>query len=359
MTEATQAVDTTAGVSEASFYEIAAVIVRGWRLVFVVTALAAGVTITTLTLLPSTYTATASFVSQGTQDIGQGGFRNLAVQFGVSLAGATQTQLPQFYSDLIRSRPVLDAVIDAEYKGSGVNRPVRTIGFEVESADVTAENREDARQQLSRWIGVQITPKTGVLTISVKSTSRALSLAIANQIISEVNDFNTRTRRDQATAERAFTEERLALATGELRAAEAAVEAFLTENRQTSSSPRLQFELEKLRSVVSLKNQVVTSLATTLEDVRIREMRSTPVITVIESPYAAVLPDRRKRVTYGSLAAVAAAIVAMLGLLAKAAYDRSVMSMRADVVEFRALMSDHLAVLRSFVAWPSRRRHDR
>ncbi len=123
----------------------------------------------------------------------------------------------------------------------------------------------------------------------------SVSLAISTALVTGVNDFNQRTRQGQAAAERKFVEGRLAIAGSDLRTAEDRLEGFLRTNRQFASSPDLTFQRDRLQRDLSLKQQVFNSLTQSYEEVRIREVRDTPVITVIEPPAVPTLPQPRGR----------------------------------------------------------------
>ena len=135
------------------------------------------------------------------------------------------------------------------------------------------------------------TRTTGVVSVTVKTASPEVSFEIARRLLDGLNLFNLATRKSQAGEERRFTEGRLAAAKGELRSAEDAVQNFLSSNRQFSNSPQLSFQRERLQREVSLEQQVVMGLAQQFEDARIREVRDTPVITVIEKPTLPAMAD--------------------------------------------------------------------
>jgi uncharacterized protein involved in exopolysaccharide biosynthesis len=80
-----------------------------------------------------------------------------------------------------------------------------------------------------------------------------------------------------------------------LRAAEDRLETFLRTNRQYAGSPELTFQRDRLQRSVGLAQQVYTSLMQNYEDVRIREVRDTPVITIVEAPSVHALPEPRGR----------------------------------------------------------------
>ena len=111
-----------------------------------------------------------------------------------------------------------------------------------------------------------------------------ISIGASRPILDLVHTFDLTTRQTQAGAERRFSGERLAELTGELRDAEDTLKSFLIENRVFSNSPALQFEHDRLQRAVTMRQELVTSLAQAYERARIEEVRNTPVITLIDPP---------------------------------------------------------------------------
>jgi uncharacterized protein involved in exopolysaccharide biosynthesis len=136
-------------------------------------------------------------------------------------------------------------------------------------------------------------------------------VAISQRLLAAVNQFNLRTRQSQATEERKFTETRLTEARTSLREAEDRLQSFLQHNRQ-GSSPELKFDEDRLEREVALDQQVVNSLAQSYEEVRIREVRDTPVITVIEPPVAPTSADSHGRAGRAIVGLVLGALLASL-----------------------------------------------
>jgi uncharacterized protein involved in exopolysaccharide biosynthesis len=108
-----------------------------------------------------------------------------------------------------------------------------------------------------------------------------------------------------------FTEKRLADARSALRAAEDELQRFLQSNRRLDF-PTLAFERERLEREMTLREDVVRSLAQRYEEARIREVRDTPVLTIIEQPRLAAQPDERHRAV---VLLVGSAASLLLGLL--------------------------------------------
>jgi uncharacterized protein involved in exopolysaccharide biosynthesis len=141
--------------------------------------------------------------------------------------------------------------------------------------------------------------------------------------VNGVNAYNERTSQGQAAAERKFVEGRLAVAGADLRDAEDRLERFLRANGDLSRSPELTIERERIQRDVGLRQQVFTSLTQSYEEARIREVRDTPAITILEPPSVPTEPASRGR-----------AVRVVLGLLLGAFFG-SLVAFASDVVQRR------------------------
>ncbi|PYP20224.1 MAG: hypothetical protein DMD54_01160, partial [Gemmatimonadetes bacterium] len=88
--------------------------------------------------------------------------------------------------------------------------------------------------------------------------------------------------------------ERVDSARQELTAAEEDLKRWLQGNASWQSSPALRFEYDRLSRGVQLKQAVYTTLAQNLEDVRLRAVRNTPLISVVDQAESNLEPDDRR-----------------------------------------------------------------
>src|SRR5690242_11043905 len=112
-------------------------------------------------------------------------------------------------------------------------------------------------------------------------------------------------------AERQFVEARVTEAQNALHAAEERLSDFKTRNK-VIGSPELSLEQDRLQREVTLRQQVYTNLVQNEEEARIREVRDTPVITILESPRLPVLPEARqvvKKTLTGMVAGIVLGVV--------------------------------------------------
>jgi uncharacterized protein involved in exopolysaccharide biosynthesis len=281
-----------------SLYEAATALVIGrWR---IVRWAVAGAVLGALSVVtkPALYVAATSFVAQGTES-SRSGLASLAGQFGVSIAGTgDQSQSPDFYVALLRTRALLvpithDTFVVAEE--AGARKPFSEL-FNIRTASAPA--LEEAGVKVLRdLVSPGVSKSTGVVDVSVRTRWPSVSHAIVTRLVAGLNDFNSRTRQTQAREERRFVESLLAKATDSLEAHEASLARFEEANKVWDVAPALRQAHDRLIRAIASQQALVTSLRESNEQARIREVRDTPAITVIDSPWVATTPDPRGRLT--------------------------------------------------------------
>jgi uncharacterized protein involved in exopolysaccharide biosynthesis len=252
------------------------------------------------TLRPLTYTTSATFVPQS-NDRAASNLATLAGQFGISISAGGSARSPDFYRMLLTSEGLVDAVVrDTFHVDELGGRRISFIDlFEIDENLPLEERLDEGRSRLRERLSTSVDNSTGIVGVSIATQWPSVSLAIVNSLVDGVHAFNQRVRQDEAGAERAFVEGRLKVVRGELRLAEDSLEAFLTNNRQFDRSPELVLHRDRLQREVQARQQVLTSLTQSYEEARIRELRNTPVITLVETPALPAVHDPRRRVLFG------------------------------------------------------------
>jgi uncharacterized protein involved in exopolysaccharide biosynthesis len=257
-------------------------------------------------LAPRTYTAQGTFLPQQSGGGGQSGLLNLAAQFGVAMPVGSSEESPAFYAELLTSPAILRQVVTGtDYEvmqETGVVRGDLTRVFDVTDSDNDLR-LERTVEEVGRKVSVRRNRETGTVTVLVTTYWPDASHQIAAALIEAINQFNLESRRTQAREEREFIAARLEEMHAEQQSAEDALVQFLNANR-ILDAPRLHFERDRLASTVAMRRQMTTSLSQALEQARIDEIRSTPVVTVIDAPRRPARPDGRGLVRRGFLALV-------------------------------------------------------
>jgi uncharacterized protein involved in exopolysaccharide biosynthesis len=276
---------------EPSLLRPTAMLLRHWSLLLLVPLLVAGAMIGLMLLQGREYTAESRFSPQA-GDASAARLAGLASQFGFAIPGGSQqSQSPEFYAALVRSRELLGelALTRLPIGTAADGTPGLTYVEYTRAPGATAEERLRATiVQLEEQVGVGTDMRSGLVTVRTRAETPELAVLLNERMLDLVNDFNMRKRRTHAVSEREFVESRFAEAQRELEASERALERFHARNRRIDGSPQLLFEQARLQRQVDRHQQVYASLAQAYEQARIDEVRNTPVITVVDGPARSV-----------------------------------------------------------------------
>lgn len=290
---------------EISLLALASVLLR-WRRMIVALAVIGGLFGLARGLASTrVYKSSATFIPQGVE-ASPSGLLATADQLGIRVpTSGGGAWGPTMYVAVLRSRSLLepiafDTVVVAEEGG----RRVALLDLLEIDASSRALRADRGVESVRGLVKSEEVKPLGAVNVSVTTRWPSVSLQLAEKLVSGVNKFNTQTRQSQAAAERQFVEVQAGEADGALRAAEDRLQSFLERNR-VFGSPDLAFERDRLQREVALRQQLYTSLMQSREEARIREVRNTPVITVLEKPSLPVLGEPRKSVQKAALGVVA------------------------------------------------------
>jgi uncharacterized protein involved in exopolysaccharide biosynthesis len=329
---------------EISIIEVASFVVR--RRLFIVLSALVGVLLTLPIALMTEreYVATASFLPNGGEQGGFAGAAGLAAQFGFSMprSGGSERS-PDFYEALIKSREILDAVVRDGVQmltPDGMKFVDLAAHFEIGASTVEERSELTRRRLAEEVVGVSVVRETGIVSLRVRTDAPELSAAVGWRLLDLISEFDLETRQSEASAERRFAEDRLVQLQGELATVEDSLRVFLDENRQFSNSSQLTFQHERLQRKVGMRQELVTAMAQAHEQARIDEVRTTPVVTIIDEPQAPSLPEPRGRLLKLLLGGILGTIVG-LGLAFVVEYgERAESEQNEEYREFRNVLKD-------------------
>ena len=263
---------------------------RSWLIVL--STFAVGFLVGLISLMARrSYTSSATFIPQSTG--GQSSLGGLAAQLGVVLPSADANQSPEFYAELLKSRRILEGVVDTRY-----STPTDSIGLLTtvlkSSGRTPAIKREKAIKRLRELTSTTVSRNTGIVRLAVTMNDAQLAQRITSRYLELLVEFNMMVRQSQGAAQREFTGNRVAEVEVDLKRAEDSLQTFLQHNRDYRNSPELIFQSDRLRRDITMRQQVYTALMQSYEQAKIEEVRDTPVITIIATPEVPVRPDRRR-----------------------------------------------------------------
>lgn len=301
-----------------SMFAVGSVMLR-WRSVIVALGLVGALLGLAIGLATArVYVVTATFIPQ-TSESEVSGLALAASQFGIRVPAGGGHWGPAVYVDILLSRAflaaiALDTVVVIEEGGQHVElmdliaaeKPTPTLRLEL------------AVRNLRKIITVREDRQLGAVRLTVTTRWPSVSFVIAEQMVGNVQEYTIDLRKSQATAERQFVEGRAADTERALREAEERLQSFLERNRVITGSPELQFTHDRLQRQVALRQQIYTSLLQSEEEARIKEVRDTPVITLLEAPQLPAVGESRKLAQKALLGAFAGALLgALIAFLAQ------------------------------------------
>lgn len=303
-----------AGEEAVSLLAVGSALLRYRRLVIALGLLGGVAGLASGLLSRPKFSASATFIPEGNDIPTTSGLALAASQFGIKLPAAnTGGWGPPVYAELLRSRALLSPIAsDTLTVREQSPRPVAMMDLLDVEAPVPALRVERTVRALRKKLDVQEDKKLGAVKLTVTTRWPSLSFAVANRLVRGVNQFNLESRKTQASAERRFVEAQARDAERALRDAENRLQVFLQRNRGLGSSPELALENDRLRREVTLRQQMYTSLSQSQEEAKIREVRNTPVITVIEEPQLPVLAEPRHSVTKALLGGIAGGVLGIV-----------------------------------------------
>lgn len=260
------------------------------------------------------YVSAATFIPQGSEGGGASGLALAASQLGIRMPSSTGAAWgPPLYVELIGSQALLEPIaLDTVVVIEEGGRRVALMDLLKIKATTTTKRTDLAVKALRKLIKASEDKKLGAVKLSVTTKWPSVSLTLAEKLVRGVNQFNLEKRKSQATAERLFVEAQAVEAERSLRESEDQLQLFLQRNRSITGSPDLEFQRDRLQREVALRQQVYTSLMQNREEARIREVRDTPVITVLENPRLPVVGEARHSVGKGLMGGLVGGIFGIL-----------------------------------------------
>lgn len=233
--------------------------------------------IVSLALWPRTYKVDAAVSPLSKRGLSV--LSGLASQLGGSLGTSEPGQTPQFFVDMALSTPLLlrTLLADSAIALSGLS---------------TGPQKARSVRKLRRALTASVTPRTGVVVLSISSRDSAWARRSLAGVLHELDLFNQELRRRGAQSERRFEEDQLRESLDSLRVAEQRLAAFLESNRgDAARSPVLATRIEERRRQVAVRQSVFASLAQAYQQARLDEVRDTPVLAIIEYPTQPLEPN--------------------------------------------------------------------
>jgi uncharacterized protein involved in exopolysaccharide biosynthesis len=247
-------------------------------------------------LLPESFKSTAVLLPDTDKSklpSASGGLSDLAAMAGVNVGG--EASVVRLYPTILKGESVLQAVIAAKYQTKEYPDSVNLIQYWKIKEKNAERDFEVALLNLRTGLDVSLDLKTAVLTMSIETEEPQLSADILNNTIRAADKFIRTKRNTNASEQRKWIDARLVEVKADLSKAENTLKDFREKNRSISGSPQLLLDQERLMREVQINSTIYTELKKQYELVKIEEIRTTPIINVMDYARAAAKKEHPKR----------------------------------------------------------------
>ena len=218
---------------------------------------------------------------------------SLAAMAGVNLGG--DVSVVRLYPTILRSESVLKTVLYSKYHTIKYSDSINLIQYWEIKENNHEQEYEVALKKLRDGLDVGMDLKTGVLTMSIETEEPQLSADILNNTICIADKFIRIQRNTNASEQRKWIEVRLVEVHADLSKAEDSLKVFREKNRIITGSPQLMLDQERLIRDVQINSAMYVELKRQYELAKIEEIRTTPIINVLDYGRAAAKRENPKR----------------------------------------------------------------
>ena len=222
-----------------------------------------------------------------------GGISDLASMAGLNVAG--EGTIVKLYPIIIKSESVLKTVIYSKYQTKEFPDSVNLIQYWNIKGTNSEQDFESALSNLRGRLDVTMDQRTSVLTMTIETHEPQLSADILNTVIDALDNFIRTKRNTNASEQRKWVEARLVEVKADLSRVENALKEFREKNRMVIGSPQLLLEQERLMREMQINSTIYIELKKQYELVRIEEIRTTPIINVMDYARAVAKKEGPKR----------------------------------------------------------------
>lgn len=279
------------------FREMSSMILSLWdskMLILKITGIITAITLIIVLLLPKQFRSDVILLpdTDKTKLAGMAGISSLAALAGVNIGSVT---IEQLYPTIIASETIMKRVIYAKYQTVKYSQKVNLIEYWDISEDTETRSFEVTMEKLKDKLDVNFNKLTNVVTISLWMPEAQLSADVLDTLAFSVDSFIRFNRNTNASEQRVWIESRLKQVKIDLSNAENALKNFQEQNRTFTNSPQLQLLQTRLMREVEIQSTIYGELRKQYELAKIEEIKTVPVINILDHPRPAGKKDKPRR----------------------------------------------------------------
>ncbi len=261
-----------------NIFEAASVILNRRKTIFIGVIAVAVLTAGILFLIPNKYISTATILPSGNNDQ----MNELKALAGLGGLISPDDNSSELFPVILQSQGVRNAVLSKTYSFVHKNKSM-TLSLKEYFG---IENPDKLRKALLHISSIATDKKTGVITLGVETEYPALSQAILNEYLVQLDDFVQNKQRSGAKENARYLAAQLSQTKLDLEATENQMEAYQQVNRDWSGSgdPQILKTIAQLQRDIEIKSQTYAFLFQQYESAKLDVQKDIPVVRILDRP---------------------------------------------------------------------------
>ncbi|NOY88984.1 MAG: hypothetical protein GXO93_06275 [FCB group bacterium] len=263
---------------EINLFELGSILLRKKRIIAYIVGSVVLLTILILLLMPNKYQSSASILPTGETNK----LSSLTSLAGLSNIVPVNENSSDLFPTILHSKRIKKAVLDKTYS---FTLDKKQISLKL-SDYFHKRDKDKLYKALDAVTSISKDKNTGVINIAVETKYPALSQAIVDTYLEQLEDFNLHKRRTRAKENERYLAQQLEVKNNELNQAEDNLERFQKANRNwaISDNPEIIKALTNLQRDVEVKTKTLVFLTQQYEMAKFEAQKDVPIVQVLDKP---------------------------------------------------------------------------
>ena len=221
------------------------------------------------------------------------------------------------YAPILESRRIITKILSKKYTFSGSTNTSLLEILEIEGDSLSEKLYKGYDLFINSMLEISTERENGITTVQIASNNRNLSVMILKSFIHELDKYLRNIKLQKGNRDRIFINSRLDQTLALLQNAEEELKEFRETNKRIENSPELQLKHGRLRREIKVQEEVYLALKKELEIAKIEEVKSLPIVRILDEPIAPIYksrPNRRIIMLFTTLGALIFAISISIGI---------------------------------------------
>jgi len=235
------------------------------------------------------YTSSSKVLPISENPSNQSSFSGMAAQLGINMPLTIGGTVPwdEIYPEIVKSSNLLTSVMSDNYltKKYGNITLLEILVNENKLSNYSdLEQKNRALEELRKMIYVTKDRLSPVVTLEVAAFEPLFVSTLSKRLIEKSGQVQRELKTNRVRKKRLFIEERLTEVYADLKSMEKELREFREYNRNSTSSPSLQMQVQEMGREIDLQNSLYMTLKSKYEEAKIDEVERDDMVQIIDGP---------------------------------------------------------------------------